>query len=543
MRSHVRYTIILVFLAAAAAAIAQVGPSAPAETELIIPDLVLQVEELGLQEVTGVLPAAGELALGRITLPLPQTGELAISDEAFRVAVPGTVGAATGSTVFSTGRLGAGTVNHVVGELSLFKLGDNPRFRLRFAHEGLDGFQFKAPGTGFYSQRNAVDGWLLSAGNRTDLEAEAAFTETIDGMQGVSDYFSVGLRTTRAVTSLTFRPDPLVELGGSVDGSMSTRILSASGTDEVPTYREFAAEPGLSGRITVGSVGISLDTRYFLRFMTGNVLPFAHDIDATAGLDLDIRQAVNAAARFGVHWDFAGRLVYPWSVRLSALLGDSFEAAVGGGYRIERQRLADLWARYPLAAPGDSEDEPDLIHDRQWYGELSTRYSGASGLALQGGVEFVAHEAAIDLGAYSAASTQYDFVQRDLLTLVISGSASWRPSTQLRLQAGAAGRFIDAVTGQPTSSLDFSASFADRSERLVVSVDVAQRFYPAYAPPRAGMTGSFSASEGVEFVLELSDLFAPLGTDGRAALGPNVTADYPFIEPGFRASIFTRISL
>ena len=47
------------------------GPAVPDQTEIIIPEFVLRVEELGVEEVEAVLPSETELALGQITLPLP----------------------------------------------------------------------------------------------------------------------------------------------------------------------------------------------------------------------------------------------------------------------------------------------------------------------------------------------------------------------------------------------------------------------------------------------------------------------------------------
>jgi hypothetical protein len=61
--------------------------------------------------------------------------------------------------------------------------------------------------------------------------------------------------------------------------------------------------------------------------------------------------------------------------------------------------------------------------------------------------------------------------------------------------------------------------------------------------PWLGLTGSFAPSDELEFTLEFADMLAPLLESGRPAHGPSVSPEFPFIEPGFRASIFTRISL
>jgi hypothetical protein len=61
--------------------------------------------------------------------------------------------------------------------------------------------------------------------------------------------------------------------------------------------------------------------------------------------------------------------------------------------------------------------------------------------------------------------------------------------------------------------------------------------------PNLSLSGALEAGGGVEFVVEGVDVLSPLLPDGRPTIGPTVDAAHPFIEPGFRVSLFTRISL
>ncbi|MEE8440156.1 MAG: hypothetical protein V3S41_00420, partial [Spirochaetia bacterium] len=180
-----RATIVVVLLTALTSlSVAQdSGPAEPSQTEIIIPEFVLRVEELGVEEVEAVLPSEGELALGMIALPLPGADELVVSDIAFDAPLPAVAARSEGPAVFSTGRLGAGTANHVLGELSIYKLGTDPRFRLGFAHEGLDGFQFNPAGSGYYAFTNTIDAWLSIQSDVLELEGEAGFVEIEKGLQ------------------------------------------------------------------------------------------------------------------------------------------------------------------------------------------------------------------------------------------------------------------------------------------------------------------------------------------------------------------------
>ncbi len=518
------------------------GPAAPEETEIIVPELVLQVEELQLQEVSAVLPEEGELALGRISIPLPGADDLLVDEVAFTVPQPGVAVGRDDSSVFSSGRLGAGTVNHIVGELSLFKLGADPRFRLRFTHEGLDGYQFEEAGRGFFSNLNVIDGWFAGGTDKISSDVEAAFSEDVEGLQGESAYFSTGLRRTTATATTEFTPEPLISLIGGFDGSFSTRILSASGDSSVPAQQELALSPNAEARFGVGSVDIVFTTSYFLRLLLEGDIPPRQEIDLLAGVDIELPASGAVSARAGVLWDPDVALQYPWSLSVDLLLGDALETRISAGYRVERLLLGDLWSDVPLAAAGDSVGA-ELRNDGQWYGSLGARWSGPSGLALTTSADFTAHDAIVDIQPYDAANDEFPFVQRDMLSLGTSARASWRPGPGIQVEAGWSGVFIDSISGTATNSFDSSVRVGDSSERFSATADARTEFFPEVSMPLLGLTGSFAPSDELEFTLEFADLLAPLLENGRPAYGPRVSPEYPFIEPGFRASVFTRISL
>lgn len=530
-------------LVAAGSAAAQSGPTAPEETDIVVPDLVLEVEELTLEEVSAVLPDAGELALGQVSIPLPGADELEVDDLAFDVAAPIGATEMQETSTFSSGRLGAGSVNHVVGELSLFRLGTDPRFRLRFAHEGLDGYQFNPAGTGYFQTTNVIDGWFAGESPQLATDVEASFSEHVNGLQGRSDFFSVGLRRTGVIANARFTPDPLITLSGLLDASIATRIQSASGGDPVPRNQEFALLPTIGGRVSIGVVELALETSYFLRFLGGGEIPLHQDVELLAGLDVALPAGVDLIGRAGVNWDPDAALVYPWTVSVRALFRDALELTLRGGYRVERLLLTEIWDDVPLAAAGDADGAPDLRNDGQWYGTLDGRWSGAGGLTVTGGVEFIAHEAKVDIGTYDAADDSFPFIQREMLALRTDARASWRPGQRVQVGAGWSGQLLETTSGTPTSTVDASVRVTDAGERLSAVAELRTDFFPEAEMPWLGISGSFALSDEIEFTLELADLLSPLLDEGRASFGGTVNTDYPFIEPGFRASLFTRISL
>ena len=519
------------------------GPAAPQDTDIVIPELMLQVEELQLQQVSAVLPDEGELALGRLAIQLPGAEELFIDEAAFAVALPGVVRPQDARSVFSSGRLGAGTANHIVGELSLFRLGVPPRFRLRFAHEGIDGYQFRDAGTGYFSSSNVIDGWFTGGTDRLGTEFEAGFSEQTHGLQGQSDYFSVGLRRTDASGLLRFTPDPVVSITAELSAGAATRILSLSGTDTVPREREFVVSPAAEARFGIRAVDIVLTTSYFLRFLEAGEIPVYQDVDVLAGVDITLPVGGSVSARAGVLWEPAAALRYPWSLSLELLFGEALETQLAGGYRVERLTLADLWSDVPQAGIGGTGGATELSADGQWYGGLSARWSGATGFSVAGGVDFAAHDARVEILPYDLEANRYPFSQAPALSLTGRVRAGWRPDPRVQIQAGWGGSFLDTPPGTPIGTIDGAVRIGDAGERLSAAAELRTDFYPEAAVPMLGLSGSFAPSDELEFSLELTDLFAPLLENGRPAIGAAYGSDYPFIAPGFRASLFTRISL
>ncbi|MFW5788884.1 MAG: hypothetical protein ACOCW3_02985 [Spirochaetota bacterium] len=519
------------------------GPEAPEETDIVVPDLVLEVEELDVPQLTAVLPDEEELALGQVSIPLPGAEELTVDDEAFSVPLPGSPAATETTSVFSSGRLGAGSANHIVGELSLYKLGADPRFRLRFAYEGLDGFQFRPPGSGYFSRSNVIDGWFAASGERANAEIDGAFQEDVLGLQGQSDSFSAGLRRTTMSAEAVFVPEPLISLAGKLDGSVGSRIPSTTRGNQTSDELEIAAMPAVEARFSIQAVDIVFESSYFIRALLSEHVPLGQNVDLLGGVDVDLPASMTLGARAGIFWEPGVPLDYPWRVSLGMLFGDAFEASLEGGYRVQRITMEGIWDRIPLAGVSSGEAVSELANDRQWYAALDTRWSGASGLSLTGEVDFAAHDAAVDIAAYDTFAEEFPLVQDPMLTLESGVRASWRPGQRMQVQAGWSGSFLDTPVGIPTSSIEGSLRVSDESERFTGVVEVRSDFYPQAAMPWLDITGSFAPSDELEFSLELADLLAPLLEQGRGTLGPVPSDEYPFIEPGFRASIFSRISL
>ncbi len=539
-----RLLVLFVLLPAALPA-QEPGLRQPDETPIVVPDLILQVEELPLESVKATLPSEGDLRLGELSLPLPQPGELQIDQAAFFLSAPeSTPIPVRGSSVYSTGLLGAGSVNHVIGELSLFKLGEDPRFRLRFFYEGLDGFQFQPAGTGYFATENQVTGAIEGSSPDSEFSISAAFTERVQGLQGESPFYSAGLRSLQGSGSIVLRPDPLFELSGSVDARYAARLQSASNVGSTPRDQEFALAPGLGIALSIGQLTLESLIDYEFQTLSGERSARTQRIDAEAGASVAAASWLEFKALAGVYSEFSSQILYPWQLEATVIFSESLETELSGGFRVLPVSYLSLWREYQIIASGARAGGfSAVLTPSEWFGSARLRWSPIPGVTTTSRAEYVQRANAIELDGFVSAESHYEFSQRSLQTLTVGTVVSFSPNQQLSVQSSWDVYLVDRLTGTPLSSLGAQANLGSRDGRLSLSADAAFNFYPMPVVPKLDITGSFRITDGVDLDLVLDDILAPLLREGRPVVGPGLSPLFPFIRPGFRASVLTRISL
>jgi hypothetical protein len=536
---------ILIAGAVASTSAQQRGPEEPDETQIVVPDLILTVEELPLESVKATLPAEEELRLGDLSLPLPVPGEIEIDQAAFFLSAPDVTAVPTeGSSIYSTGLLGAGTANHVVGEISLFKLGEDPRFRLRFFYEGLDGFQFEPPGTGYFHRENQVEGSVEASSPDLSLETSALFAEQTIGLQGQSPFYSVGLRSIGGTAETVVRPDPLLELSGRVGGRFASRLQSASNVGSAPRDREFALAPGLGVQFTLGTVVLSARTDYEFQLIEGVVDDLVHRFDGRLGLSFAPDSRLRIDADVGAYSEFADAIYYPWSLGVQLAISESFEADVYGGYRQLPLSFLDLWNAWALVATGTGPDANQaLVTPGEWYGGARVRWSPGPGIVTTTEAEYHYRSNAVELISYDPIESRHDVRQRLLQNVRVGTTIGYNPMQQLSLQVNWDVVLLDRLVTDPLSSVGGSFQLRSQDGRLSLAADASVELYPEPTIPEINLTGTVVITEGVALDLVVHDPLAPLFTDGRPTIGSLATSEFPFIEPGLRASLLARISL
>ncbi len=527
------------------------GPTPPVSAQILLPDVVLNVPDIAVASIAPDLPGAENLRVPDIGVPLPDQGPLHISDQAFDVPLPGkepsAVGRSGGSSIYNTGSLGVGSMNHLIGAISVYKLGDSPRFRLEFSHEGLDGFSGKPAGTGYFTDDNSVGGWLSTGGNDFGTESMASFQDRELGLQNNSDnYYSVGVRTLNGYTGLSWNPDPLLSFGVRVEGGIASRLFSlAAPATSNKSQTEYTISPSLTAGLNLQSVSFQLRGSYGVRLTDG--LAAANSVNIGLFVDASLPASFLIRGDVGTYWTLAGvpdaGFEFPWSLEISKTFDTGSGFAMSGGYRVNPMSFSDLWASYPVLQIG-SAGQGTLLHGSSWFGKLGFNWSASDLLFnMQGALEFDYRKNVLDITGYSRTDSAYLYQQTDMMTLVPTFDVTWSPTSYLNIRGGLQGKFLNRATQEPLLAANGTLSLASPLNRFGGGISTLFSLFGSPVVPNVSANLFARISDGVELDLDAEDLLAPLLPQGRPVIGPSVNSTFPFFSPGLRITLSTHISL
>ncbi|KPJ79962.1 MAG: hypothetical protein AMS17_21115 [Spirochaetes bacterium DG_61] len=166
----------------------------PEEPEIVLPSVILEIEDLSVERITAALPEDEVLLTPEPQFPLPEAGELEVGEPEIDFISP-----QTGTPVFQVKEgkfltaeavLGAGTVNNFYGRVSLYFLGEKPEGKILYQHETLDGFSSEPAGSGYNIREDRLESYLNFNLGRVGFKTEGTFADGERGLQGKGNFFS-----------------------------------------------------------------------------------------------------------------------------------------------------------------------------------------------------------------------------------------------------------------------------------------------------------------------------------------------------------------
>jgi hypothetical protein len=534
---------LLAALAAGAASAQAAAPGAnpavaPTEPDIVMPQVILQIEDLSVEKVEAQLPPEEELLPPERKIPVLSEGDLAIGEP--------TITGAAADTETTTGNqrdrflasaidLGAGMLNGIKGSISLKTLGADPRFSLRFDHETLDGLSWEPPGSGFNMRIDALDGTLkLKLGGIVDAELGGSFLETETGLQGHAlPYVARLARVVAGSTSFSATPLDWLSLRAGLEGSYDSLTLTGS----VPLQLEgLRVAPSLAAQARFGSVKAGLETRYDFRVDPATSLSAGgplHRFQASASFGADLPATFILEGSAGWFWNSDGLSLVPFTVAFTGTPFDFMTLSLEVGYRVDRYDMQDLLAVHPLSLPNSVAD------DRGWFGDSSFQFTITRDLAATLKLSYMASDAlAIGVGVQNPGTGLFAVTQRQGMRLSSDVGVRWGITQSVSVSAGWTHQYIDRLFFTPQDSWNAELIGLEPAGRFGGSLSISLAPTPTgdLQPPVVRASGFWKISEFVKLRLDGDDLLWPLLGGGRFDIPP-------YVKPGLRISGSLSMSL
>lgn len=366
------------------------GPDEPAETEIILPEMYLEIEDLSVEEINAVIPDNDSVLLSSLELPLPEPDQIEIPAEVFAVSeldAPASAsagGAENSSSFFSEGTIGVGTSANITGDINLYHIGEQPDFRLRYFHDSYDGFSGAEAGKGFSSREELIEAELNYSEDGLSVDLLLKYHELESGLQGLTDYFSLTRRIPELDADVNWFIRDNLRLTGNLNAQGAGFQLNAL----TPlAFGLFSIDPEIG--IVYGSdslnVGLMLD--YNIAGETSG-----NDINQGLGgrliFNAEPSELFRISAEAGLLWDNYGKFVFPFQLGLAGT-ASLFDYNLTGGWIARYENRVDLWEIYPTAAGPETVDSLGSIPlTSGWVVDGDFRMNLSENLLLRASADF-----------------------------------------------------------------------------------------------------------------------------------------------------------
>jgi len=508
----------------------------PEEPEIVLPSIILEIEDLSIESVTAALPEEEELLPPELRFPLPEAGELEVAEPQMDFTIPET-GAPVyqvkeGKYLTAEAVLGTGTSNQFYSRISLYFLGEKPEGKILYQHETVDGFSSKSPGSGYNMREDRVESFLNFNLWDIDLRTEGAFNDRERGLQGNGDFYSKINRFIDAGLEGEYRLNDRFILKGSFEASSANQLLTKviPGTEEVNEYY-ISTSFGGEFQFTRGLFGILPSFSYrsipeYPGLSLGRSL-----VQGYFGVDLS--EVYRLDGTLGWFWSKKSGHLVPFDLTLSALISDFLSLSIGGGYRIPEYNLADIFMEYPLG------NIPSTLEDNHgWFFDVRTNWIPFQGWIIDAGLFYMNNSSMPNfLKTVNENTGLFPFYQVPAHRLSVDIGARWIISDSFSARAGLESEVLEKPEFYPEHRITLDMNMIEKQGKYGggATLDFSTGVNDFIQAPLLDLSGFYRLGEFVRFVVEASDLLYPL-LDGPRYYW------YPYVDPGFTLSMKVHIN-
>ena len=532
------------------------GPSVePEEPDIVLPEVILRIEDFSVEEVEAGLPGEEELSAPERTIPLPEVGELDIEEPEIPFDVAESrdlISPEQSSGLSAQAILGAGTLSHLYSQISLNRIGgEEPRFKLRFLHEMLDGVAGTAgepSGSGFHTREDRLEAGIKLHLGSLGLEVEGLLQDQERGLQkNSSAYISQVYRQGGLDAELDLPIGERFTLTGQADTSFSSQLLTGTTSQDTT---EILVRPLVALEFRHKSIWLGLEGGYTYRGVTVGTAEALQRTRVDAFFGAEFLTNYRFEARAGWAWnDDLGHL-FPFSLTLSGTPFSTFSFQAGGGYRVEPVNYNSLLEGYPLAAllPGTLSD------NHGWFADLGMSFTLTRNLSLQAQSLLAWNSALLlpDGSGADPASGLFVFTQSTGVQLGTDVRLRWNLGTLVTLSAGLHTEFMEGAANTPLHSgvVEIEGTNATSRWGGMGSLEFALGYPPSETNvslmPVLSASGFYNITDTISLIVEVEDLLYPFPEQrwltSRLPSG-ELFSWYPYETPGLRGTVKVQINL
>jgi hypothetical protein len=501
----------------------------PEEPEIVLPRVLLEIEDLSVETITAGLPE-DELLPEELEVPLPEPEDLVIDEPSIMLSPPRAESTVLtreeGKYVNFEGVIGVGSRNNFMSGFSLYQFEREPEGRLVFEHEIYDGLSGFEEGTGYNLREDSIEGSIEFNAKKLEVELNGGFDDHERGLQGLGDYYSKISRYGNAFGGLTYPFGDRFSLGFGLGADFTSQLLTASGSSapDSDKVREYLAYASLDGRYRFdrGYVGLEPGASYRDRADGAYQLTRARIRGYFA---VDLGEVTRLEGDVSWFWSTSSAHLVPFRLTLFTYPNDLFSLSLSGGYRLLEYNLHYLFEYYPYA-----ELPSELKDDYGWFFDAGSHIHVARAWVLNAGISFMdASGMFTTTDTTGPATGQFPVNQTAASRLSMELGIRWSQSTRFSAYGSWIYDILDRPRFFPQHSFNMELNWDGRSGKYGADLTAVQTIgvNDFVQAPIVDLSGYYRIADFIRLVGEANDILYP-------ALDKPRYDWYPFVDVGLQ---------
>lgn len=501
----------------------------PEDPAVELPTVVLEYTAIQREELEIVLPDEDLIALPELEQQLPEAGSLRVESPSLDFGLPRQtqIEDFSEASFFSEGTIGAGSDNHLVGDIALYKRGDLPLYQFRFSHDGIDGYGDNSPGTGYFDRREDLSGSIELGRSAHTVRSSMEYMEQETGLQDFSGAYSVVHRFLYGTGEYVYSFASPFSVAGKVEGHSGSRNLGSQ-QEESEQFLE------TTGTLLYEGERFTADLAAAYTFHKAP----AEDILHQGLMRLGIRffgKRFDVNTGVGLHYDSNGQLLIPWGISMQGVAGERWQFGLDFGLEVEDLLYRELWGKYPLLDLG-------LLNGvgTTWKYGGSLGYTLGENVQLNAGLSYEKKDdvpVLTDMDNRDPLRGLFPFVLQDGEIFTAEAEVVFSSEKGTELKGGWVGRFQgDIAALEPAHSIFADLRYPGQERGFTLGMRGEYLIDPTSTLPLFDVELGYQLSDGITLLIVGSDLAAPFYDGGRPWWGE-------YEQRGFNLTLKTEISL